>query len=138
MINQAMQARSNIQAMTRRHIPTSRGMLTMTRRWLASALVITISTLNCAALAAIGDPVAGKRKAAACAGCHGKTGISRSPNYPNLAGQKKAYLVRKIRDYQTGHRRHPLMTPVVVTLTASDIHNLAAYFSSQGCSEAGK
>ena len=34
------------------------------------------------------DIEAGKAKSAACAACHGGTGISPTPIWPNLAGQK--------------------------------------------------
>ena len=37
-----------------------------------------------------GDPEAGKAKSRTCAGCHGANGISNSPMWPNLAGQKEA------------------------------------------------
>ena len=43
-----------------------------------------------------GDAAAGKAKAAMCAGCHGAAGVSINPMWPNLAGQKEAYLSKQI------------------------------------------
>lgn len=77
-----------------------------------------------------GDVNAGKAKAAACVGCHGSNGISVAPNYPNLAGQKEAYLKMAINKYRSGERNDPTMKAMVGALTDADVDNLAAYFSS--------
>lgn len=77
-----------------------------------------------------GDVAAGKAKAMVCASCHGANGISTIPQYPNLAGQKEQYLVKQLKDLQTGARTHPLMSSMAKSLTSADIENLAAYFSS--------
>ncbi len=77
-----------------------------------------------------GDIAAGKEKAALCAGCHGGDGISVSPDIPNLAGQKEAYLATAMRAYKSGARKNPLMASIVPMITDEDIENLAAYFAS--------
>ena len=77
-----------------------------------------------------GDPAAGKAKSAACAACHGADGISPSPLWPNLAGQKEAYLVKQIKAFKNGERKDPSMAPMVAALTDEDIENLAAYYAS--------
>jgi len=77
-----------------------------------------------------GDIEAGKTKSAVCAACHGAAGISASPLWPNLAGQKEAYLVKQIKAFKSGERKDPSMVPMVVGLTDSDIDNLAAYYAS--------
>lgn len=79
-----------------------------------------------------GDAAAGKAKSMICASCHGANGISITPIYPNLAGQKEAYLVSSIKAYRDGIRKGgnaALMTPMVAALTDDDIANLAAYYS---------
>ena len=58
------------------------------------------TTLLLAAPAFAGDAAAGKAKAAMCAACHGANGISIAPMYPNLAGQKEAYLVKQLKDFK--------------------------------------
>ena len=77
-----------------------------------------------------GDAAAGKAKAAVCAGCHGANGVSANPLWPNLAGQKEAYLVKQLKAFRDGSRSDPMMTPMAKPLSAADIENLAAYFSS--------
>ena len=78
-----------------------------------------------------GDAAAGKAKSAICAACHGATGHSVNPLWPNLAGQKEQYLAKQIKAFRDGTRKDPTMAPMVAALTDDDIANLAAYFSSQ-------
>ena len=44
-----------------------------------------------------------------CAACHGATGISIAPTYPNLAGQKADYTVKQLKDFQSGARTDATM-----------------------------
>ena len=62
---------------------------------------------------AAGDAEAGKAKSTVCAACHGQNGISASPIWPNLAGQKEAYLVKQIKAFRDGTRKDPSMAPMV-------------------------
>jgi len=78
-----------------------------------------------------GDAAAGKAKSAICASCHGQTGISLSPLWPNLAGQKEQYLIKQIKAFRDGTRQDPMMAPMVAALSDADIDNLAAYYASQ-------
>jgi len=91
-----------------------------------AALTLALS----ANVALAGDVAAGKAKSATCAGCHGAKGISAVPTYPNLAGQKEAYLAQQIKDYKSGARKNPTMNAMVAALTDADIANLAAYYAS--------
>lgn len=77
-----------------------------------------------------GDIEAGKAKSAVCAACHGANGISPTEIWPNLAGQKEAYLVKQIKAFKSGERKDPSMAPMVAALTDEDIANLAAYYAS--------
>jgi len=79
------------------------------------------------------DIEAGKAKAAMCAGCHGGQGISPTPVWPNLAGQKEQYLVNALKMYRSGERKNSQMSPMAMALTDEDIANLAAYYSSLSC-----
>lgn len=89
-------------------------------------LLISVCAFNTQAA----DIDAGKTKAAVCAACHGPTGMSSNPAWPNLAGQQDAYLRKQIKAFRDGDRKDPLMTPMAAALTDDDIDNLAAYFSS--------
>jgi cytochrome c553 len=76
------------------------------------------------------DLARGKAAAEMCAGCHGARGVSVAPNYPNLAGQKQAYLVKAIGDYRSGVRNDPVMSAMVAALEEENIEHVAAYFAS--------
>jgi len=78
-----------------------------------------------------GDPAKGQEKAAVCEACHGKTGMSIDPNYPNLAGQHYSYLVKAMSDYRSGDRSNAIMASFAANLTNQDIEDLAAWFASQ-------
>ena len=90
-----------------------------------------LTSLLFASSALAGDAAAGKALSARCSACHGATGISVSPLWPNLAGQKEQYLVKQIKAFRDGERKDPTMAPMVAGLTDEDVANLAAYFSSQ-------
>ena len=89
---------------------------------------VTFTALTLPGLA--GDAAAGKAKSAVCAACHGPEGISAADIWPNLAGQKKGYLVKQIKAFRDGTRKDPSMQPMVANLTDEDIENLATYYSS--------
>lgn len=99
----------------------------MKRQILTVLSAIALTTAANVSLA--GDAAAGKAKAASCAGCHGAAGISAVPMYPNLAGQKEAYLVKQIKAFKDGTRVDPVMSAMAKPLSDDDIGNIAAYFS---------
>ncbi|GAB2991656.1 c-type cytochrome [Psychrosphaera aestuarii] len=92
---------------------------------LAIAMVAAFSTQVQAA-----DIEAGKAKAATCAACHGANGISAIPTYPNLAGQKPAYIVQQLKAFKSGERNNAIMKPMATMLTEADMVNIAAYYAS--------
>ncbi|WNC72616.1 cytochrome c [Thalassotalea psychrophila] len=94
---------------------------------LALALATTVAM---AAPAMAADAEAGKGKSAMCAACHGATGVSAVPMYPNLAGQKEAYLAKQLKDFKSGARKDPVMGSMAMPLSDADIANLAAYYAS--------
>ncbi len=71
----------------------------------------------------------GKIKAKACIACHGQKGISSNPLWPNLAGQKKNYLIKALNDFKSNRRKDPLMNALSKTLSDADISELADHFS---------
>lgn len=90
-------------------------------RKLALALAVA-SMLPAAAIAA-------PPQAAVCAGCHGPAGVSPNPEWPNIAGQNKGYLVSSLKGFRDGTRNNPMMSPVAKGLSDGDIETLATYFS---------
>ena len=78
-----------------------------------------------------GDPEAGKIKSAPCAACHAADGNSTSGEFPRLAGQHADYIYNALIHYQAKKRTNPILGLQVLKLTAQDMADLAAYFSSQ-------
>jgi cytochrome c553 len=77
-----------------------------------------------------GDPAAGEPLTGVCGGCHGVRGMSTDAATPTLASQEPHYLAAAIRAYGKT-RRHEVMERQIMKLTASDIENIAAYYSVQ-------
>jgi len=94
------------------------------------ATILMITMLGTTSLATAADIAAGKAKATICGACHGPDGISLNDLWPNLRGQKEAYLKKQIKAFREGTRVDPTMAPMVKPLTDDDVDNLAAYFSS--------
>ncbi|PCI09078.1 MAG: cytochrome C [Gammaproteobacteria bacterium] len=92
---------------------------------IVSALTLAVS----ANVSFAGDAAAGKAKAITCVGCHGAAGVSAIPTFPNLAGQKEAYLAKQLKDFKSGSRKDPTMNSMSAPLSDADIANLAAYYA---------
>ena len=92
----------------------------------ASALIL-VASANVAI--AGGNAAAGKAKAATCNACHGVKGISAIPTYPNLAGQKEAYLVKQMKAFKDGTRKDPTMNAMAKPLSDADMANVAAHYA---------
>jgi cytochrome c553 len=95
-------------------------------RILLLALILSATPLTFAA----GDAAAGKSKSMMCAACHGMNGISPNDIWPNLAGQKKGYLIKQIKAFRDGGRVDPSMAPMVKALSDQDVEDLAEYYST--------
>ncbi len=98
----------------------------MKRKIMMYGLFFITSSLSMNAYAGIEQ---GKVKAENCAGCHGLNGISLSPEIPNLAGQKQAYLINQLKAFRSQTRMNPTMNAMAEDLTDQDIADLTAYFS---------
>lgn len=83
------------------------------------------------------DIEAGKKKAEACAACHGATGNSTVSAFPTLAGQNARYIYLQLKDYKEGRRKNPMMSAVAQGLEKKDMQDLAAYFAAQKQSRTG-
>jgi len=90
--------------------------------------VVAILVLACTETA-LADAAAGKAKSAICMACHGMNGVSNNDIWPNLAGQKKGYLVNQIKAFRDGGRVDFMMAPMVKSLSDQDIDDLAEYYS---------
>ena len=68
-----------------------------------------------------------------CALCHGLFGVSHTAKFPNLGGQKKAYIEAQVQAFIDGHRTNDggQMVTIVSELMPEDIPFVADWFSSQ-------
>ncbi len=66
-----------------------------------------------------------------CALCHGVDGISAMPRFPNLAGQKIAYLQTQVLDFRAGRRRNDggQMQGVMADMSNQDLQEALEYFA---------
>ncbi|QSX29559.1 c-type cytochrome [Shewanella cyperi] len=71
-------------------------------------------------------------QAALCGSCHGPQGQGVEPIAPRLAGLSSEYIQKQIKDFQTGNRQNPSMTPMAMTLQGDElIAQVAAFFAAQ-------
>ncbi len=80
-----------------------------------------------------GNAEAGRAKAASCAGCHGRDGVSTNLPGPTLAGQHDAYFIEAFKAYGTGTRDNSMMSAVARGMSDEDIGNLASYYAALKC-----
>lgn len=77
------------------------------------------------------DPANGAIKAATCVACHGDTGNSVIPDYPNIAGQNAKYLEIQMRQMRDGEREIPLMLGQLDSMSDQDLKDIASFYASQ-------
>ncbi|HQX48157.1 MAG TPA: c-type cytochrome, partial [Steroidobacteraceae bacterium] len=82
-----------------------------------------------------GSADAGAAKAGVCMACHGPSGNSTNPEWPNLAGQNAAYIAEQLTQFRAGQRSATpnamVMTAQAAALSDEDIADLGAYFATQ-------
>lgn len=84
-----------------------------------------------------GDAIVGKEKADSerCVECHSIDPRTSGPNngtggkFAKLTGQSPAYIVKQIRDFRTGARRHDFMVMMARSVDDADVADIAAYFA---------
>ncbi|MHB1213898.1 MAG: c-type cytochrome [Thiobacillus sp.] len=101
---------------------------------LVAALAATSAFANppAAGPASKGDPKAAESIVnQVCAACHAVDGNSTSAANPKLAGLNAEYINKQLNDFKSGERKNAIMSGMVASLSAQDMQNLAAYFSTQ-------
>ena len=93
-----------------------------------SACFLFITTTN---TIAAGDPVAGSKKSAVCAACHGADGNSAIPAWPSIAGQNEEYTYKQLLDFKSNKRDNPQMSPILAVMSDQELADISAYFASQ-------
>ncbi|MGD8323904.1 MAG: c-type cytochrome [Gammaproteobacteria bacterium] len=96
-----------------------------------STLIACSAALTFAVSAQTGDPAAGRTKATTCSACHGADGNSVTPEWPSLAGQSEAYIVRQLEAYRDQQRADVGMQNFAATLSEQDMHDIGAFYATQ-------
>ena len=78
-----------------------------------------------------GNAAEGHNKSAVCQACHGATGTSTQPTYPNLGGQQQDYLSKALHDFRDGGRQNVIMNGFAANLSDTDIEDIAAWYADQ-------
>ena len=96
-----------------------------------SALAVTLLSFIPAIAFSAGNATEGKNKSAVCHACHGATGESVQPIYPNLGGQHQDYLVKTLQGFRDGSRQNAIMNGFAANLSDADIEDITAWYASQ-------
>jgi cytochrome c553 len=93
-----------------------------------------------------GSPQAGQQIATAggangvtaCLACHGAKGEGNAAgNFPMLAGQPEAYLLRQMVAFANGGRDNPVMTPIAKAMNQQQMRDASAWYASLAAPAAG-
>ena len=94
-----------------------------------AAYLATSTDGSTKAIANGGNAANGEKLAASCLACHNGDTKEGATN-PILAGQHANYMERAMQEYQSGKRKNALMQSMVQGLSADEITDIAAYFTS--------
>jgi cytochrome c553 len=89
-----------------------------------SNVVVSPEMLPAASAESIGR---GGTLALRCTMCHGPRGVSDAKT-PNLAGQYAPAIYKQLRDFRSGARTSPVMSPLVQNLSDQEMRDLAAFY----------
>ena len=94
----------------------------------AAAALVAAACAASASYAA--DPAAGKKVAqGTSAVCHGLDRIAKNPEAPNLAAETTTYLVKQLKAFKAGERKHEQMSIIAEGLSDEDMANVAEWYS---------
>jgi len=96
-----------------------------------TSLTFALLSLVPAVAFSAGNAAAGQSKSVVCHACHGPTGQSVQPIYPNLGGQHQDYLVKSLQEFRNGRRQNAIMSGFAANLSDADIEDISAWFASQ-------
>ncbi|HYD33960.1 MAG TPA: c-type cytochrome [Methylophilaceae bacterium] len=96
-----------------------------------SIMLLTLLTATASLQAAEEQTATPKIATQVCASCHGADGNSAVPMYPKLAGQFNTYTAKQLKEFKSGVRKSPVMTPIAATLSEEDINALSLHFNKQ-------
>lgn len=100
-----------------------------TRQTLHILGVLALSFSIPAVAHAGGDASAAAAKSQACEACH----LATTGDIPQLAGQRETYIVKQLKAFKAGDRKHspPVMNAIASALSDADMDNLAAFWNKR-------
>ena len=96
-----------------------------------SAVAVTLLALIPAMAFSAGNAAEGQNKSTVCHACHGATGKSIMPIYPNLGGQQQDYLSKTLYNFRDGSRQNAIMNGFAANLSDADIEDISTWYASQ-------
>jgi cytochrome c553 len=96
-----------------------------------STIAATLLSLIPAMAFSAGNAAQGQNKSVVCHACHGATGKSVLPIYPNLGGQHQDYLIKTLQGFRDGSRQNAVMSGFAANLSDADIEDITAWYASQ-------
>ena len=94
----------------------------------AAAALVAAACAASASFAA--DPAAGKKVAqGTCAVCHGLDGIAKNPDAPHLAAENVEYLMRQLKAFKAGERKHEQMSIIAQGMSDEQMADVSAWYS---------
>jgi len=96
-----------------------------------NAIAITLLSVIPAMAFSAGNAAEGESKSTTCHACHGKTGTSIMPIYPNLGGQQQDYLSKTLYGFRDGSRKNAIMNGMAANLSDEDIEDISAWCANQ-------
>ena len=93
-------------------------------------LLVFCVTILAGSVCVAADMANGKALSSQCSACHGKNGLARDPETPNLAGLSSLYIEKALVDYKKGSRHDRRMSLIAQSLTKPQIKDLAAWYSA--------
>jgi cytochrome c len=94
------------------------------------AVAVSMLAISGPALAGDGAKLFAEKTCTACHGAKGNKPLM--PDYPKIAGQNEAYIVKQMTDIKSGARANgnsAAMNGVMVLVSDQDIKDIAAYVS---------
>ena len=98
-------------------------------RWSQFGVLVVVAGMAASAHAQVVDSVQVRNWAAACAGCHGTTGIAEAGN-ESLAGVNKEEMLKKLIDFKTGKKPATIMHQLAKGYSDEQLAALATYSSA--------
>jgi len=95
------------------------------------AVAVSLLSFIPAVAFSAGNAAEGQNKSTVCHACHGPTGKSIMPIYPNLGGQQQDYLSKTLYNFRDGSRKNAIMNGFAANLSDADIEDISTWYASQ-------